>query len=70
MTERLREIAQECTGPGIEFLREEPEVVGPARHTLKHLPSLVHPPGEGQRIDHPEGGEPERALSAPQAVVS
>src|SRR6266566_8746429 len=69
VAERLREVAQQLAGFGVDFLSEQADIVDERRSPLEHNASPLRSVGEGHRVCEPERAEEERALFAFETIV-
>src|SRR5258705_10112288 len=65
---RLREVAEQRAGLGIDVLGEQAERVRECADPIEHRDRLVEPAGERERLGPPERADRERAVGRAEIV--
>ena len=68
MTERLREVAQECAARRVYLFGQKPERVCPIAKRIKQVNRFTQPPLIGQIVHHPEAADQKRAFASGETV--
>src|SRR5438874_7485247 len=68
MAERLREVAEQFAGGGVDLLGEQADIVDERRRLREDALGPLDLPGHRKRLSQPERAQQERALLAGQPV--